>query len=100
VDEEIRWALSLEPDALFVEFGRRLDVAGDGISSPDPDWWLALASEWLDEHLPDLRRRICAHPRTQAFIERDADYDLPAASLLAVIIVRGGLAGWCAGIRD
>ena len=102
-----------DDDMLLEELGRSLIGPGFGFGPGDMDRFRRIALEWLAGHAEQLRKRVCNNTVVQAIsndelggkvsdaaVVADAISSMlgrPSASIVAVILVRRGLAAFCSG---
>jgi hypothetical protein len=100
-------------DLLLEELGRNLVGPGFGFGPGDIDRFRRIAIEWLAGHAEQLRQKVCINTAVQAItndelgdkisdaaVVADAISSMlgrPSASIVAVILVRRGLAAFCSG---
>jgi hypothetical protein len=102
-----------DDDMLLEELGRSLIGPGFGFGPGDMDRFRRIALEWLVGHAEQLRQQVCKNTVLQvisddelggkvsdAAVVADAISSMlgrPSASIVAVILVRRGLAAFCSG---
>lgn len=100
-------------DMLLEELGRNLIGRGFGFGPGDMDRFRRIALEWLSGHAEELRQQVCNNTAVKAITDdklggqvsdaavvADAISSMlgrPSASIVAVILVRRGLAAFCSG---
>ncbi|QGN49816.1 hypothetical protein GKC29_25315 [Micromonospora sp. WMMC415] len=102
-----------DEEELLEALGDVLISEGIGFGSEDPDRRRRFAARWLADRQQDLKEHVCPHQMTQTLLaDRPgallmevatvadvlaAAYGRPTASVVALILVRRGLATFCDG---
>jgi hypothetical protein len=104
---------SRDDDELLELLGQDLIGAGAGFGPADASRYRRIAAEWLARHGDELRSKVCGSGTAQAVTDEKTGDQLadaavvtdaimtmlghPSASIVAVILVRRGLARFCSG---